>query len=206
MSATGMSKVRRYEGRRYTSPDQRLVNYLESRIIEAYLDELCRPGDSVLDMPCGYGRFVPTLRERFGTLVCADRNWAMLTRTQERFRQRTVSVQLVSDRLPFVNNSFDAITCIRLLQHLHADDQRLNTFAEIGRIARRGAVITVYQDSGLHGLIHRARRLKRLTCDRMKHLEHQLDQCGLRIRRSARILPGLHAQTILLLERVVIPD
>lgn len=201
MNAPEMTRVRRYERKRYRSLDQRLVNYLESRIIEAYLDVLCWPSDSVLDMPCGYGRFVPALRSRAGTVVCGDRKAAMLTRTRERMGDQTSGVRLLSDGLPFSDGSFDAVTCIRLFQHLHDNDQRQRTLAEIGRVARRGAVITVYLDSPVHRLIHGARRLKRLTRDRMDRLEHQLGQCGLRIRRHSRILPALHAQTILLLER-----
>jgi len=195
-----MTRVRNYERRRYKSLDQRLVNHLESRIIERYLDELCLPGGSILDIPCGYGRFVPVLRQRAATVVGGDRKLAMLQRMRERFEQEVGVVQMLSSALPFTDDSFDVVTCIRLMQHIHAADDRWATYAEIARVASRGAVVTVYLDTFAHRFVHRARRLKRLTRDRLDELEARLPALGLRLRNHARILPGLHAQMVLQLE------
>lgn len=202
MEHEDMRRVRDYERRRYRGIDQRLVHEIESSIVERYLDELCWPRDSVLDIPCGYGRFVPALHDRADTTVCGDRKLAMLQRTRERLGHRLPAVQLLSSALPFADGSFDAVTCIRLMQHLHDPEQRQATLREFGRVTRRGAVITVYTDTWAHRAIHGARKLKRLTRDCLDDLEPRLADAGLRIRRQSRVLPVLHAQTVLLLERV----
>lgn len=201
MQDANMAAVRRYEYRRYRGLDQQLVHRIESRIIEGFLDELCWPRDRVLDIPCGYGRFVPAIHARSGSTVCGDRKLAMLQRTRERFGERTPAVQLLSAALPFTDESFEAVTCIRLLQHIHDSEERQATLSEIGRVARRGAIVTLYTHAWAHRFIHGARKLKRLTRDHMETLESQLASAGMRIRRQARVLPGLHAQTVLLLEK-----
>lgn len=195
-----MNRVRHYERRRYRSLDQRLVNHLESRLIGRYLDAICRPGDRILDLPCGYGRFIPALEERGASVVGGDRKLAMLQRTRERFGERVGVVQTLSQALPFADDSFDVVTCIRLMQHIHVVDDRWATYAEIARVARRGAVVTVYLESAAHRFVHRARRLKRLTRDSIDELQARLPGLGLRIRAHARVLPGLHAQMVMLLE------
>ena len=48
--------VDEYERTRYRNLDQRLVDRLERGALERLVRAAARPGDRVLDMPCGYGR------------------------------------------------------------------------------------------------------------------------------------------------------
>lgn len=192
------NKARRYMERRYRTPDQRLVNALESRVIKRYVDAITRPGDSLLDLACGYGRFSEYGIRRGLRVTVADKNSAMLELVTSRLGP-VPSYCCRSHELPFEDGAFDAAICIRLIQHLRTADERRATLRELARVTRGDVVVSVYDNSVLHGLIHRSRKLKRLHRYSAESLQEELAGCGLRIIHQARPLHALHAQRVLLL-------
>ncbi len=196
-------RVRAYREKRYRSLDQRIVHHLEARIIRNHLVRISRPGDTILDMPVGYGRFVDDLRRHGGYVVGGDHGEAMLGLCRETFGAELPLVRLESDALPFADDSFDIVTCIRLFQHLHDPAARRSTLNEIGRVTRRHAIVTTYLTSPLHTWMHNARSgLKRLTRHSPADLHAGLEEAGLRLVSGKRSLPVLHAQYIMLLEKI----
>lgn len=195
-AAATTDKARNYMRRRYRSLDQRLVNALESRIITGFIDDLTQSGDTVLDVPCGYGRFTEYCLARQLDVTVVDIKPAMLTVLQEQLGALP-GYCASSDSLPFPDNSFDVSICIRLMQHLHRPEQRRATLSELARVSRNGVVVTVYDQSRLHTFIHRSRKLKRLHRYTDAELNDDLNNAGLRIVESRRPLPGLHAQRVL---------
>jgi ubiquinone/menaquinone biosynthesis C-methylase UbiE len=193
--------VRKYREKRYRSLDQRIVHGLEARIINGYLDRVCHEGDTVLDMPIGYGRFVDDLRQRGCNVVGGDRKQPMLDLCTETWGEEQPLVRLNGDSLPFADGSFDGVTCIRLFQHLHDPALRQGVMNEIGRVTRRWAVVTTYLSSPIHSALHRSRGLKRLSRHDEAGLQWMLGRAGLRLVEGRRSMPGLHAQYIMLLER-----
>ncbi len=106
----------------------------------------------ILDVPCGYGRFWPLFRrldvqpvgveldrgsmglgglgrEAAGHAVCAD---AFL--------------------LPFPDDCFDCVFCVRFLHLNHSDSDRARILAELKRVSRRFLLISVYRPTPLHKL------------------------------------------------------
>ncbi|MFW6348933.1 MAG: class I SAM-dependent methyltransferase [Thiohalospira sp.] len=201
-AATGdtTAHVRHYRERRYKGLDQRIVHDLEARIINGYLARVCREGDSVLDMPIGYGRFIDDLHQRGCNVVGGDRKQGMLDLCTETWGEEQPLVRLNGDALPFADDSFDGLTCIRLFQHLHDPALRQGVMNEIGRVTRRWAIVTTYLASPVHGLLHRSRGLKRLSRHDGAGLQWMLGRAGLRLVEGRRSMPGLHAQYVMLLE------
>lgn len=197
MQDTADLKVRRYAAQRYRGIDQRIVNALESRLICRYLDDLTQPGDSVLDMPCGYGRFTEVALARGLRVTVGDIKPAMISYLRERLGQDIPGECLRSDALPHPDKSFDVSLCIRLMQHLHDPGQRRKTLCELARMSRRGVILTVYTETTLHRWIHSARRLKRLSRYDEAGLAEDLAASGLRIADAGRPIPFLHAQQVL---------
>src|SRR5262245_64070180 len=61
-----------YQRQRYRSVDQTLVNWREQRIVVALLQSCQLQGGSLLDVPCGYGRFTALFARLGITATGAD--------------------------------------------------------------------------------------------------------------------------------------
>lgn len=107
-----------------------------------------RAGESVLDLPCGTGRLLPLLRERFGHRVLhADGALAMLRQA----RQLHGIGGAVGDALamPFAPGAVDGVVMFRFLHHLRPAQQQA-AVAEACRVARRFVVVSFFHPCSLH--------------------------------------------------------
>jgi SAM-dependent methyltransferase len=96
------------------------------------------PGDCVLDVGCGVGRYlVPLVRNGF-RVVGADLSRQALTLLDSHYVRVVADIQ----QLPFSDRSFDAVTCYGVLQHL-ARAGREQAVAELFRILKHQGVAFV---------------------------------------------------------------
>jgi len=196
----GMTKVRDYEKRRYRGLDQRLIHVQETSIIKNFIKKRAQQGDTVLDLPVGYGRFVPHLLEEGFNLKGVDANANMLQRVREDFGKQIDLREGKADAIPFQDNSFDGFVSVRLFQHIHDHEERRRIFAETQRVTARWGVMTLYTPSLFHKAFRRVRKGKRLTMLTLESVKTELREAGWRIQSWRSIFPGMHCQTILLLE------
>src|ERR671924_2360731 len=70
--------ARDYQQRRYRGLDQAWVNWREQRIMARLLTQCQLAGGTLLDVPCGYGRFAPLFARLGITAVGADMSRDML--------------------------------------------------------------------------------------------------------------------------------
>jgi len=201
--------VEDYERRRYRGLDQKIVHGREMRILRRYL-RLVGPGTGrTLDAPCGYGRFSDLCLSRGGTLVGADRSFNMVRRALDVSPAPGRHSGAAADfkaGLPFKSGAFDVVFSMRLFHHIHdAADRRL-ILAEFGRVAERWAIVSFYKMNALHalqrivrrGLFRKRRKIKMVPWADFKA---DLEAAGFALRRKRALLPGVHAQNILLLEK-----
>jgi len=199
--------VRDYENRRYRGLDQRIVHAREMKIIGKMLALAAsnvsvhsgqspratnrrrpdgRPVGMALDLPCGYGRFTSTLRDRGFDVVSADLSFEMARRTAEnasalasdpggkapapRSEKRSgeglpsfgdwfPSVAANAGRLPFRSGVFDLIFSIRFFHHVHHPEDRTAILREFYRSTSGYVLASFYRMNGLHILQRRIRRL-----------------------------------------------
>lgn len=141
-----------YQRNRYRPVDQAWVNRCEQRLIKTLLTSYDLAGSSVLDIPCGYGRLFPLYTCLDMDFIGVDLNLGMLQLATQydhpNSRGRILHGSIFD--LPFADESFDAVLCIRLLHHQfhHAERQRL--LSELARISRRYVVLSYYQFDWLH--------------------------------------------------------
>jgi SAM-dependent methyltransferase len=121
-------------GRRWRSAQER-------RFCERVLDRLGHV-DSILDVPCGAGRLWPALASRCRRLYAADASSAML-RSSENARG-VFATQALAQRLPFADAAVDVVFCHRLLHHYAGAAERRAILAELGRVARRAVVFSLW--------------------------------------------------------------
>jgi SAM-dependent methyltransferase len=95
---------------------------------------------SLLDIPCGTGRFSQLWSDRNLHVIGADLALPMLAEAQAKYPQSTY---LAADlaKLPFADNSVDVAICVRFLHLVRDPDLRVAFLKELNRVSRLGAII-----------------------------------------------------------------
>ncbi len=197
--------VRHYERTRYSKPDQWLVNFLEQRLVLNFIKKYNLLHKSLLDVPCGFGRFASLFLEHKMKVTSADLSPAMVSRTRENLSylmgEKNFLVASVKE-LPFKDGSFDITFTVRLLHHNFTADERIKILKELRRISKRYVIVTMYRENLFHKLTRRLRRLKRIIIMLSDmEMEREINACGLRIVEKRIMMPIFHSQVFLLLEK-----
>jgi len=199
-SSDRLQDIREYERTRYRGLDQRMVHGVEKRIVTGFIRKLRQDNDRVIDIPCGYGRFTSFLVDEPLEVFVGDLSHLMLLRVKERFDSRVRMARGDIMELPFADNSFDGLLSMRLFQHFHTPAERIAGFSEIARVISRWAVVSVYTCSALHKFMRMFREHHKITMASVSQIKEEVDKSGLRILKLKKIMPGIHAQTILMVE------
>lgn len=203
-------EVEDYERRRYRGLDQRIVHGREMRILRRIFRRIGPGSKRVLDVPCGYGRFSGLcLGEGLG-LCSADLSFHMVRRSLDAspdLARHSGAVADLKAGLPFKDGAFDVLLSMRFFHHVHKTEERGRILAEFGRVAGRWAVVSFYKMNGLHYVQRLVRQRLFRTKTRIKmvsfaEFKRDLEAAGFTVRVKKALLAGIHAQYILLLERV----
>ena len=120
------------------------------------LDEV-RPGERVLDLGCGAGRFLTALRDAGADPVGAE----IAEAAAERARRTGVEVRLVEPdgTLPFGHGEFDLVWCSEVLEHIPDVAHTLN---EVRRVLKRNGrlLLTVPRNTRLRAFLRFETRLR----------------------------------------------
>ena len=94
---------------------------------------------TILDLPTGTGRLVDALARGDRRVTGADRSLQMLRACPGIARV----VQADARHLPFRDDAFDGVVCMRFLFHLRNPAERQAVLSEMARVARRLVVVQV---------------------------------------------------------------
>ncbi|MDT8440156.1 MAG: class I SAM-dependent methyltransferase [Desulfuromonadales bacterium] len=124
---------------------------------------------TVLDLPCGAGRFWPLLLEQPDrALIAADYSADMLTVAQSVHREimqgRVQCLQTSAFNIDLPDSAVDNIFCMRLLHHIGRSEDRKILLEQFHRVARETVIISLWVDGN-----YKAWRRKRLERQRQKH-------------------------------------
>jgi len=176
--------VKSYEADRFSSALGRYRYAREQRAVGAILDGL-PAGISVLDCPCGIGRWWPLLGRRAASILAMDISEAMLDEARGRAAALDLPVEVrkgdAAD-LPLEREALDYVFSFALTKHLPMPVQ-LAVLAEFARVARRGVICTF----GLFGPVSyefwRRRRLVESYPLTLEQLEWMAGEAGLKVER-----------------------
>ncbi len=184
--------------------DQAAMNWLEQRALKRILVANGLVGKQLLDVPCGYGRFWPTLDRLDVRLIGIDLDPDQVRKAADHDALNRGSRAVCGDvfQLPFGDDSFDCVVCIRLLHLRFSEAERLAILRELARVSCRFVIISMYEHTGLHALARRFNgtpgRLRLMTSQELRDL---VQTSGLRLDSVQPLLPHLHMQTFVTLTK-----
>ncbi len=190
----------------------RISNWSEQHMAANALAMAGNP-KSVLDVPCGAGRFWELLaRVPDRQLLAADYSQDMIN-TALNFqaphiakRFKTFQTSAFDIKLP--GAAVDCIFCMRLLHHIDKEEVRDRMFREFHRVSRDTVCISLWVDGNLQAL-----RLHRSQSRRQNHkhytrflfnrsqIESEFHQSGFEIMGHVDLLPGFSIWRTYVLKR-----
>lgn len=147
---------------------RRLSNWRDHQIARKALQLAGNP-TSVLDMPCGTGRFWDVLAEdKSRTIYASDYNQAMIdagmANRPKAITGRVQTFQASAFDLPVPDGFVDNIFCIRFMHHLGKADEREVLLKEFYRVTNNTVILSLWVDGNL-----KAKRRKAQDKDRESH-------------------------------------
>ena len=128
-----------------------------------------RAAPTILDHPCGAGRFAPLLAGAAGAYLAGDHSPHMVGLTRATLAEAGLGARLartlVGDArtMDLADDAVDVACCLRLLHHFADPDDRARILGELARVSR-GPVVTTFLDAtSRKQRRHLARRAGRAT-------------------------------------------
>jgi len=130
-----------YDSHRFKSRRRAARNQLKWKAIQFAL-KVAQPIKTILDIPCGTGRFTPDLAKQGYHIVGADISVPMMSeaRKQDSGENLHGYVQADAENLPFPENSLDCIMSIRFMHHIDPAT-RIRILRDMARVSCRWLII-----------------------------------------------------------------
>jgi len=164
---------------------------------------------TVMDLPCGTGRFTSRILEHGWDLINADISGPMLAKAREYTEGHDNylgSARMNAEHLPFADGGLDLVISIRFLMHVPRD-VRIRIFREYGRASKRYVVLDVRHKYCLNLWWKKLRKglgMKVKVPEHrysMRELDRDMQEAGLRIVRKVWNMPPFSEKLVLLCEK-----
>jgi SAM-dependent methyltransferase len=132
---------RKYQDK-YRRWNKRLSHRRECAVLERLLRR-ARRAHSILDAPCGPGRFFDVLQRHADEVHLGDMSPAMLTAALRNTSNRAAGYHRLNlvDTAPPARR-FDGVVSVRLMHHLYSPDDRATYLDTLARLAERWLILT----------------------------------------------------------------
>ena len=114
--------------------------------VEFLFNDYIIPGDKVLDLGCGNGRFLQFLADKDIDYIGVDFSEKLIKIAKQNYPK--VKFQVADAlNLPFPNNYFDKVYSIAVLHHIPSEEFRIQFLEEVRRILKPDGffILTVWQ-------------------------------------------------------------
>lgn len=193
-----------YDRKRFKSIKGKITNFFELRkIYKALRQAKIQPSALILDIPSGTGRLSFYLSKRGYKLVAADISLNMLKQMKVAIQDQNVESKIMivmadAENLSFVDNSFDAIICLRLLGHI-PPEIRLIILKELKRVTKKYLILSYYDQQSLQYLLRKKRRERDEWYATIEsEIKDELLEAGLRIEKIFPLLKKISETLIIL--------
>jgi len=196
-----------YDRHRFTTPERKRRNARKWRAIRRALDQ-CTDLQTVLDLPCGTGRFTGGLARLGLDVIGGDISLQMMREaaTSEEVEHPNIVgfAQADAEALPYGNQSIDCIVSIRFMFHVDPITRR-RILREMGRVSKRWLVIDYRHRYSLRWVSWQIRHAIGLLPQKPERVSRQglrseFHDAGLTIRRVIPVRRWLSDKWIILAE------
>ena len=155
------------------------------------------PPRSVLDIPCGTGRFQHLLAEHAESVLALDASLEMLQAAST----GSPRLQASAHAVPLVDGFADVVLCSRLLHHFEHPEERIRVLQELARVCTKGVILSYFDRACWQAWRNRVRgRLRgRFPIPKDQFLR-ECSEAGLIERERRYILRGISEQVWVRLE------
>jgi len=198
-----------YDFHRFSSPERQKRNVRKWAAIRKALAQTTGVR-TILDLPCGTGRFTGALAREGFEVVGSDISHEMLKKAASipDGKQKAIYgyLQANAEHLPLRTDSLDCVVCIRFMMHVDAAT-RVRMLNEFRRVSRRWVIVDYrHKYTFRYVLTHTFGKLGlgRSPLDRVsrEELEQEFRDAGLSIRSVIRVsAPLLSDKWVVLAER-----
>lgn len=160
-------------------------------------------GATVLDCPCGNGRWLAAVAGRAGRIVGLDLSPAMLVQARARAGALGIEAAFLAgevERLPLADGAVDFTFSFALTKHLPRPVQR-RALAEFGRVSRLGVISSFPVFGPVSHALWRRRGLVESYPVSRKELDEMARNAGLRVTRLVRCSTPLGIEHLARLDR-----
>ncbi|MGH7870723.1 MAG: class I SAM-dependent methyltransferase [Candidatus Binatia bacterium] len=141
---------------------ERINDWHEQRLIRRLLRSvsLIDPSRLALDLPCGYGRLYPIVRELGIPVVEGDWSFPLLAAARkihthrDKLKPSPNYVRATALALPFSAGAFEFVLSARLSHHIREHEQRLQHLREVLRVSRKWAMFTYFDGGSVKNRMH----------------------------------------------------
>jgi SAM-dependent methyltransferase len=196
-----------YDFHRFSSPERQKRNARKWAAIRQALRETTGVR-TILDLPCGTGRFTGALAREGFEIVGSDISMEMLHKAASLGNEGAIRgyVQANAEHLPLRNDSLDCVVSIRFMMHVDPVT-RVRMLREFHRVSRRWVIVDYrHCYTFRYVLTHTLGRLglgrSPLSRVSRKELDREFTDAGFAIRKVIRVsTPLLSDKWIVLAER-----
>jgi ubiquinone/menaquinone biosynthesis C-methylase UbiE len=179
---------------------RRLSNWRDHQVCRKALEAAGNP-KSVLDAPCGTGRFWDLLaedpeRKLFASDFSQDMINAGLKFRPPEIANRFETFQGSAFDLPVDDNFVESVFCIRLIHHVGESADRVKLLKELARVASDTVIISLWVDGNYKSwkrAQHEAKRKERRFQNRFvvprALFEQEIHEAGLKVEASLDFIP-----------------
>ena len=145
---------------------EQINNWHEQRLLRRLLvnAEVGKLTGMALDLPCGYGRLFPILREFGAPVIEGDWSFPLLTSAKRYHRERLTGqlpagyLRATALKLPFRDGAFEFVLSARLSHHIREEAERVQHLSEVMRVSRNWAMFTYFDGASFKNRTHERRR------------------------------------------------
>ncbi|MHC4822895.1 MAG: class I SAM-dependent methyltransferase [Planctomycetota bacterium] len=142
----------------YRKFHRKLSDKRERKILDRYFEKIGKVS-SALDLPCGWGRYMPYLSMHGATVLEADYSGSMVQKVKQVFPNAHLlgRMRCFGHRIPLGDRALDIVFSMRLNHHLSDPVVRREHVQELLRVADRYAIFSYFDSASLKNVIRRAK-------------------------------------------------
>jgi SAM-dependent methyltransferase len=195
---------------------RRLSNWRDGQLARRALLLAGEP-QTVLDLPCGAGRFWEILSEAPNRVLYAADNSPHMIQVAQQSQPRDIvknvrAFQTSAFDIDMPDASVDSIFCMRLFHHIYESKHRLEILNEFHRVSRDSVILSLWVDGNLKAWKRKRLERKRARKDsqsnknrfvlKQSQVEREFEQAGFRVEAKLDFLPYYAMWRVYVLKKV----